>query len=60
MKQIVIQANITVRESESFKKYLKDINDIKPFETPEQENECAMKAFKGDEKAKEELIIINN
>jgi len=59
MKPLVIQTKITSRESDSFKTYLKEVSNIAPFETPEAEHECAMKAWKGDNRAKEELIRRN-
>jgi RNA polymerase primary sigma factor len=59
MKSLVISNKTTKRESEAFKKYLSDIAKIKPFESPEQEYECAMLASKGDRKAKQELIRRN-
>lgn len=59
MKQLVITSQITKRESNSFKKYLQEINAIEPFETPMDEYDCAVKAFNGDVKAKEELIKRN-
>lgn len=58
MKQLVITARVTNRESESFQLYLKEIAQIPVF-TPEEENECALKASLGDEKAREELIKRN-
>ena len=58
MKQIGINTSITSRESESFNKYLKDISKIAPF-TPVEERECAIKASKGDLKAREELVTRN-
>lgn len=58
MKQIGINASITSREHESFKKYLKDISKISGF-TPEEEKICAKKASLGDLKAREELVKRN-
>jgi len=58
MKQIGINASITSREHESFKKYLKDISKINGF-TPEEEKICAKKASLGDLKAREELVKRN-
>jgi RNA polymerase primary sigma factor len=49
MKSLVIQKRKTSRKSES----------LKTFETPEAEHECAMKAWNGDDRAKEELIKRN-
>jgi len=59
MKSLVIQKRKTSKRSESLKTYLKEISKIKTFETPEAEYECAMKAWNGDERAKEELIRRN-
>ena len=58
MKQLVITARVTRRESDSFQIYLKEIAQIPVF-TPEEEAACALKASLGDEKAKEELINRN-
>ena len=58
MKQLVITTRVTNRESESFQIYLREIAQIPVF-TPEEENECAIKASLGDEKAKSELINRN-
>ena len=58
MKQIGINASITSRENESFKTYLKEISKINMF-TPEEERICALKASKGDLKAREELVKRN-
>jgi len=58
MKQIGINASITSREHESFKKYLKDISKINGF-TPEEERICAKKASLGDLNAREELVKRN-
>jgi RNA polymerase primary sigma factor len=43
----------------SINEYLKEISSIDRFETPEDEYICAMKAYNGDENAREELIIKN-
>jgi RNA polymerase primary sigma factor len=59
MKQIVINQQITKRESDSFKKYLQEISKIEPFATSKDEHECAVKAWTGDKKAKDELIRRN-
>lgn len=58
MKQLVITARVTNRESESFQLYLKEIAQIPVF-TPEEEAECAVKASLGDERARTELINRN-
>lgn len=58
MKKLIITQKVTDRTNETFKQYLKEINEIKPF-TLQEENECAIKAFNGDEKALQELIMRN-
>lgn len=55
---ITITSRITDRSSGTFKKYLNDIANIELF-TPEEEHECALKAFYGDKEAKEELALRN-
>ena len=59
MKPISISTSITIRESESFNQYLKDISSIEPFATPKDEEACAFKAWNGDEDAKKELVRRN-
>lgn len=59
MKSLVITTKITARESDAFKRYLKEVSEIEKFKSPEEEQYCAMKAFRGDEAAKEELIRRN-
>ena len=59
MKPLVITEKITTRETNSFKQYLKDISNIEPFKTPEDELICARKAVLGDDKARAELIKRN-
>ncbi len=39
--------------------YFKEISSIKQFSTPEEEYLCAIKAYNGDEDAREELIVKN-
>jgi RNA polymerase primary sigma factor len=58
MKPLVITERITRRESDSFKKYLSEVDKIERL-TTDEEFEVAMKAFEGDEKAKAELIEKN-
>lgn len=58
MKQLKISVKLTDRTNETFKQYLREISEIKPF-THEQEVECAVKAFAGDEQAIEELAMRN-
>lgn len=58
MKSLTISNLITSRENDSFKQYLKEVSKIKAF-TPEEEALCAVKAFNGDKKAKEELVTRN-
>jgi RNA polymerase primary sigma factor len=59
MKPLVITEKITTRETDSFKQYLKDISNIEPFKTPEDELICARKAVNGDKKAMDELVKRN-
>jgi len=59
MKPISITTRITSRDSESFIKYLREVSDIKPFESSEAEYECALRSMNGDVKAKDELISRN-
>lgn len=58
MKQLKISIKLTDRSNEALKQYLREIDDIKQF-TYEQEVECAVKAFAGDEKAIIELAERN-
>lgn len=58
MKSLSINKLITNRENDSFKTYLKEVSKIKSF-TPEEEAICAVKAFNGDLKAREELVTRN-
>lgn len=58
MRSLSITNIITNRDSESFKKYLKEVSKIKDF-TPEEEMLCAIKASNGDKKSKEELVKRN-
>lgn len=59
MKQLKISHKLTNRENESFKQYLKEISDIKIFETPEEEYAVAERASLGDRKAIDELVQRN-
>lgn len=59
MRGITIEKSITNIETETLRKYFREILLIKQFESPEQEMEVAIKARNGDEKAKEELIKRN-
>ena len=59
MKQLVISQQITKRESDSFKTYLKEIAKIEPFATSKDEYNCALKVWNGDKQAKDELIRRN-
>lgn len=58
IRPFVISERITRRESESFKKYLVEVDRIERL-TTDEEYEVAMKAYSGDEKAREELITKN-
>lgn len=60
MRQLKISQKITDRtSSKAFAQYLMDVRAIKSFETPEEEYECAVKAFNGDADALNELIERN-
>lgn len=60
MRQLKITQKITDRNSsKAFNQYLADVRAIKPFETPDEEYECAIKAKNGDERALEELVTKN-
>lgn len=58
MRQLVIEKNITNRETMAVKNYLQDISKL-PMVTPEQEAELAKRIRKGDEKALETLVNAN-
>ncbi len=58
MNNLTITTRLTNRENFSFKQYLREIAEIKPF-TYEEETECAEKASRGDEQAREELVLRN-
>lgn len=58
MRELTIHNRITSRETDSFKRYLKDVSEI-PLFTPEEELICTQKASKGDEEAIKELINRN-
>lgn len=58
MRPLVITERITRRDTDSFKKYLQEVDSIERLSVDE-EYECALKAFKGDEKARQELITKN-
>jgi len=60
MKQLRITQKITDRNSsKSFSQYLVDVRMIKPFETADDEYQCAVKAYNGDEKSLNELVTKN-
>lgn len=59
MRALKITEGLTLRETESFKKYLKEVSNIPLFETIEDEVECSIKASEGDEKAFNELVSRN-
>lgn len=60
MRQLKISQKITDRNSsKSFEKYLLDVRTIKSFETPDEEYQCALKAYKGDKDAINELVERN-
>jgi RNA polymerase primary sigma factor len=56
---ILITENFTNVTTESFKNYLNDISKISLFDNPQDEADCAFRAKKGDNKAKEELVVRN-
>src|ERR1039458_8758932 len=58
MKQLVISARTTKRDTASFNLYLREISEIKML-TPEEELICANKVVLGDKAAIEELIVKN-
>lgn len=58
MRGLVLTPTITDRSSLSIQKYFSDIQSIKIL-TPEEEYEIAVKAFNGDEKAREQLVKHN-
>ena len=60
MRQLKITQKITDRtSSKAFNQYLADVRNIKPFETPDEEYECAVKAKNGDERALNDLVTKN-
>lgn len=60
MRQLKISQKITNRDSsKSFEKYLSDVRSIKSFETPDDEYQCALKAYSGDKDAIKELVERN-
>ena len=58
MKEVIIQARITSRDSEAFNRYLKDVDAI-PVLTPDEETEVALLASQGDKKAIDRLVEAN-
>ena len=57
MKQLKISNKITDRSSsQSLNHYLSDVRAIKSFDSPQEEYECAVKAFNGDSDALDELV----
>jgi RNA polymerase primary sigma factor len=59
MKDLKVTQRITDRTSKSFEKYLLDVRKIKPFETADEEYQCALMARSGDKRAINELIERN-
>lgn len=60
MRQLKISNKITDRtSSQSFNHYLSDVRAIKAFDSPQEEYECAVKAFNGDNDALDELVTRN-
>jgi RNA polymerase primary sigma factor len=58
MRSLVINHRFTTKDIVSFNQYLKEISLIELL-TAEQEKELAIKAFNGDKKAAEELVLKN-
>jgi RNA polymerase primary sigma factor len=58
MRKFTIQNRITDINTEAFQSYLKEVSAIKPFK-PEEEMDCAIKAYNGDKKAQDELVQRN-
>ncbi len=58
IRPLVITERITKRETESFRKYLQEVDNI-PRLTPDEEYEVALKAFAGDERARTKLVMAN-
>lgn len=58
MRPLVITERITRRETDSFKKYLQEVDNIDRL-TVDEEYELALKAFNGDEEARQELVTKN-
>lgn len=58
MKPFSINTSITLKDTESFKKYLRDVSAIELL-TPAQELICAEKASNGDQEAINELVVKN-
>jgi len=58
MRNFVVTPTMTDRSTISVQKYL---SEIKPYKilTPEEENEVAVKAFNGDENARQKLVTHN-
>lgn len=58
MKPLTITAKVTNRDNDYLKQYFRDIYAYKKF-TPEEEAQCAFKAYNGDKNALNELINRN-
>lgn len=58
MKEFKVRQSITER-NKGIDIYFKEISKIPSFQTPEEEYECALRAFNGCEDAKEELVMKN-
>lgn len=60
MRQLKISNKITDRtSSQSFSNYLSEVRVIKPFESADEEYQCALKAYNGDLNAMDELVTRN-
>lgn len=59
MRALKITEALTLRETHSFKQYLKEVANIPLFATIEEEVECSHRASKGDQRAINELVNRN-
>jgi len=59
MRQLKITKQITNRETQSFSKYLTEVNSIGDVISPEEEIELTRRIKEGDEKALEKLVTAN-
>jgi RNA polymerase primary sigma factor len=60
MKTFKITENYTLlKGNKALASYLNELHKIKPFDSPNEEYDCALRAFQGDSKAAEELVNRN-